>query len=181
MMADSITYTYTGNDFTSFSANNEPQVYTTRDFVSVEFTLSAPLAHNLTPIYTFTPVSFSFSDGVDTIDSTSPNLTGAEFEVETDASGDITAWIVYAENQPIAGGNYDYLETLNVSGDASDFGLNNYYGSAYAEGYNQSSPGTFVESAVVTSATPEPTSLMLVVTGLIGAAGLMRRRMPKVS
>jgi hypothetical protein len=34
---------------------------------------------------------------------------------------------------------------------------------------------------VVTSATPEPTSLMLVVTGLIGAAGLMRRRMPKVS
>ena len=88
MLADSFTYTYTGNDFTNFNASGEPQVYTTSDFVSGEFTLSAPLA-DYSGGY-LDPTSFSFSDGYQTISNI--NASDPTFYVLTNGEGAIIQW-----------------------------------------------------------------------------------------
>jgi hypothetical protein len=82
--ADTI-YTYTGNPFTSATSP-----YTTNDFVSGSFDLATPLGNNF-PLSSITPLSFSFSDGVQTITSTTPGVQPA-FEVQTGASGIPEFW-----------------------------------------------------------------------------------------
>jgi hypothetical protein len=54
------TYTYTGHDFTAASG-----AYTTSDSVTASVTLSQPLGPNFAGVVT--PVSFTISDGRDTI------------------------------------------------------------------------------------------------------------------
>jgi hypothetical protein len=49
LLADPITYNYTGNNFTAVFASYEPQVYTTSDFISVVLTFASPLAPGLSP------------------------------------------------------------------------------------------------------------------------------------
>ena len=61
-----ITYTYTGNPFTTASGT-----YTTSDFVSGMLTLAGPLAANM-PLTPVTPIAFSFSDGVQTLTTPPP-------------------------------------------------------------------------------------------------------------
>jgi hypothetical protein len=83
--ADTI-YTYTGNPFTTaFSP------YTTNDFISGSFDLATPLGNNF-PLTTISPISFSFSDGVQTITSTSPGVQITNFQVQTDSSGIPLLW-----------------------------------------------------------------------------------------
>jgi hypothetical protein len=174
LLADSFTYTYTGNDFTNLFASGETQLFTKSDFISGEFTLSAPLADNLISLTAITPASFSFSNGVDTFYNTTPNLS-PYFYIETNASGDITGWLIEIQQQ-IAGGGYDFLETQNESGYAGDYGQN-ADGGIEIEGYNASTPGTFVESSVVSSATPEPSSLVLLGTGMLTLVAVRHRQL----
>jgi hypothetical protein len=61
-------YTYTGEDFTDVSG-----LYTTSDSVDVTFTMTSPLADNLSYAILL-PISYVFTDGVDTITNTSPSL-----------------------------------------------------------------------------------------------------------
>src|SRR6266852_9607446 len=68
-------YTYTGNPFNQFfSATCPPECD-----ISGSFTVSAPLAPNLTSLFIFTPNSFSFTDGIVTVTQT--NATTSAFEV----------------------------------------------------------------------------------------------------
>jgi hypothetical protein len=84
------TYTYTGNPFT-FAVSP----YTTNDFISGSFDLATPLDNNL-PLTDITPLSFSFSDGVQTYLSTDPRLVGSFPSIQTDASGTPSFWFFNA-------------------------------------------------------------------------------------
>ncbi|HEX5228104.1 MAG TPA: hypothetical protein VFW44_10355 [Bryobacteraceae bacterium] len=155
MMASSVTYTYTGNDFVTVLAP-----YTTSDFVGGNFTLASALGDNmaLAPI---TPLSYSFSDGVQTFTSATPP-TDVTFEAGTDASGNITSWIVQLQN----GSNI-----VSTNSSSSDFGE-----TPTALGENLGDPGTWVMSGGGTSPTPEPENVALIAAGLAAMAVAVRRR-----
>ena len=81
-----VVYTYTGNDFTSTTSP-----YTTDEYVTVTMDYASTLQPNLVDS-AVTPVSWSFSDGVNTaINSTSGCILTAH-TVSTNASGQITSW-----------------------------------------------------------------------------------------
>src|ERR1700722_6983711 len=112
-VASTYTYTYTGNDFTSGGV--EPP-YTVSDRITGSFTLSAPLGDSFSGLVT--PISFSFTDGQQTI--TNSNIThpyGSSFEyidINTSSSGAILGWSIDL-NGPLG-----YLQTTSADG-GSDF------------------------------------------------------------
>src|SRR5437016_12365885 len=93
MRADTYTYTYTGNNFTTVTAP-----YTTGDSITGSFTLSAPLGPNYNN--EVTPISQEFSDGLVTFDSLADIFI---FEIETDSSGNIDMWIISEDETPVGG------------------------------------------------------------------------------
>jgi PEP-CTERM motif len=159
--ADSI-YTYTGQDFTQGT-----RPFSTSDFISGSFTTTTPLADNL-DLVSIHAVAFSFSDGVDTID----NADGDDFiEISTNASGAIVDWDITLSTANdvmlIHGGP-------NLAGIVPDGDTDNNF--AAGSGQNSVS-GVFTSAASVPAAvTPEPSTLALLGTGILGAAGMMRRR-----
>jgi hypothetical protein len=86
-------YSYVGNNFDEF-INSEvvPGMYDASDSVTGSFTTAAALPPNL-PLTNISAgvVDFSFSDGRQTIDSSSA-LTTVQISVATDANGDISDW-----------------------------------------------------------------------------------------
>ena len=153
MMASSVTYTYTGNDFVTVLSP-----YTTSDFVSGNFTLASPLGDNLA-FGAITPLTYSFSDGVQTFSSVSPP-TDVTFEAGTDASGNITSWFV----QPQTGTNI-----VSTNSSASDFGE-----TPVALGEILGDPGAWVMSGGGTSPVPEPGNVALI--GVVLAAVVIGAR-----
>ncbi len=151
-------YTYTGQNFTTVSG-----AYTTSDHVTGSFTVATPLGDNLSDD-TFTPESFSFNDGLQTL--TSGNASASTFGVSTDPSGNITNYrIVIVGTSPFFYMfiSEDFFDTAND-------------GASLA--YNQIA-GTFTEQTPATplsTVTPEPSSIALLSTGLLGAAGIVKRR-----
>ena len=94
----SVIYTYTGPNFTfaDVSANSTipPQdVYTTADRVSGFIELPAPLAANLGDAI-LTPISFGFSDGVNTITNLNVSRAPLLLQFLTDADGNLIEWVV---------------------------------------------------------------------------------------
>jgi|SRR6185437_15835460 len=166
LMADTI-YSYAGNDFTTIIRGT---AFTTSDFISGSFTVASPLAGNL-PIQALTSsvLSFSFSDGISTIDSTQTLWSVPLFDVATDAGGNITGWDIDLMNSK--DGNFlSEILTRNFGG-AGDLGGT---ASAVDLAENRSAPGTWTQSTDA-APTPEPRSLLLLATGLIGLAGFLRR------
>lgn len=163
-LADSYTYTYTGNDFTTVAGN-----YALGDSVTGGFTLSAPLPGSTYD--TAIPALFSFSDGTQTItnsNSTSSDLAQDHFLVETDASGDIVTWGIQFFQQS----NGSSIYTGNFSGAVQDLGSNGNSGLSYA--HNDGDAGTWAVTDNP-AITPEPSSFILLGTGLAGAFVLSRR------
>lgn len=93
LLAQTYNYTYTGNDFNTDISGP----YTTSDFVSVTFAVSAPLADST--VYensgstNLFPLSWSFSDGVQSDNNTDPGAS-VTLQVVTNSSGQITNWYV---------------------------------------------------------------------------------------
>lgn len=153
LLANTVTYTYFGSDFTDVTGS-----FTTSDSISGSFATSSPLADNLNAVEQ-SPSAFSFSDGLQTI--TNLDGTVADFRITTDGSGDIVFWDIWVIG---ALGNEIIIN-------ASDLDYGYYNGPGWGE--NNGVNGTW--SSEDTATTPEPSSLILMATGLL-ALGLAFRR-----
>ncbi len=170
--ADAV-YTYTGNSFTEFFGTSCPS----RCQITGSFTLADPLAPNLN-LFTVTPLSFSFTDGVGTVDSSNsaispldcgPQKCATVFIVDTDASGNIVGW-----NNIYSSASFIMFSSTNPPGCncvAVD-STGDYVPSYFADVKNN--PGTW--ALTVTQVTPEPSTLCLLATGILGVGALFRSR-----
>jgi hypothetical protein len=152
-MADTI-YTYTGMDFTTVSGS-----YTTSDYVSGIIDLANPIGADAFGV-TLSPVSFSFTDGVQTLTNLSSLVSASFIDFSTNASGIPTAWevhLVKSFSVPI--------DIYTASSPPLLVAVDDVNSGPY--GYVQGSPGTWSVAE-----TPLPAALPLFASGL-GALGLL--------
>jgi hypothetical protein len=161
LFADTV-YTYTGNVFTDVSAP-----YTTSDYIRGSFSTATPLpANTLTDIVATT--KFSFTDGVQTITNTTPNIEPS-FTIKTDQAGNIITWVVALQDPNGFG-----IITANDAGEANsaaDGGSTSFSN----QGSNENSPGVW--GGVSASPVPEPGSVALFsAAGIAVVAMRLRKR-----
>lgn len=159
-----VIYTYTGNDFASVFAPG----YTTSDKITGTLTLSSALPDLLTPLTNEAALvtSYSFSDGVNSF--TAPCCDAGNqtiFDFTTDASGNITNWIVTLET------NDNHTGDLTTEGGVSAFDLSLTDG--VLGGRNDGAPGVWSVQSM-TSPVPEPATWTLLLIGY-SALGFMLR------
>ncbi len=179
------TYTYSGNNFTTFAeaCGFGTCVAAGGDRLTGFFTLPSPLGADLGPT-TISPTTFSFTDGVTTFDNNnfSPGFVFGRFQVETNDSGDIaTVWDIEA-TQSFTGFGFSTvagLVPLSLDGDtfAFEFGCNPTFFQCFS--FNIDNPGFWTVTTTASGpppTTPEPTTFLLLSTGLLGLAPLLRKR-----
>jgi hypothetical protein len=176
LRADTV-YAYIGNPYTAcfgvYCSGGPYALSTTFDVKSGtrldNLTLYGP-GSNITADVT----TFSFTDGTGLI-LNQPNAAYVSFLVGTDVLGDITAWDIEVDSYDAFGSPYYQANSfLLPNGYAFDSTLW-YYDFPYGFsgfGQNFSNPGHW--SSTVTP-TPEPTSHLLVGTGLLGLLALAAR------
>ena len=160
--------------------------------VSVTFTLPSALDPNLGTLngalFSFTPTSWSVgggSDGTSTLTLTNLTCSGPQcgetltpgFGVVTDASGKIVQWNIGADL-----GNAAFEESVatindvNGVGDGTSiFSFGNCVGCVAGTTWSSSTVNSWSQPGG--TATPEPSSLLLLGSGLFTAAAALRRRL----
>jgi hypothetical protein len=153
-------YTYTGNPFTVFYGST----------CGIECGLSGTfaVANPLSPSteQTIAPSMYDFTDGQNTFTNSNSVIEG--FEIETSATGSIDGWDISLYDPTL---NQDYESQSTFGGGSEDYEYNETY---YA--YNLNDPGTWTETDPP-GPTPEPSSLLLLGTGLLGIAFVMRKQL----
>jgi hypothetical protein len=160
--ADSFTYSYVGNAYSQFGGTFAcPPVCG----ITGSFTVAAALFPGAK--FYFSPLSFSFTDGKTVL--TPSDVTRSDFSFVTDGFGHIVGWGIELLNP--------YGEMFLSTNPRPCFDCIPVDGSfnpniGHAEILN--SPGTWTASSTV----PEPSSLVMLCSGLLGLVG-MRRRVSK--
>lgn len=173
------TYAYTGKPFDSFSGNYSCG---SECAISGSFTVANPLASNLpltvldgenSILATGFPASssqveaFSFTDGNTAFDQNNSYFPNSAILIGTDSNGMINDWELFLQFGPYT----NYLYTTNTPGrDVSSNQVGYYPYTNLGTALNNGNPGTWS----VTD-TPEPSSLLMLSSGLIGL-GFIRRR-----
>jgi hypothetical protein len=159
----SVVYTYEGNPF------NLIQIpYTTGDRVTGSLTLATALAANLI-LAPVVPLSFSFSDGLQTISELNADISKI-IDISTDDAGDISQWEIRLSILP------DRIATVSKTGQVDDFGASTTHDEITAVFSSiQDEPGVWTSSI---SPTPLPAALPMFGTGLsvLGLFGWLRKR-----
>ena len=187
-LAQTYTYTYTGNNFTSVAnAPNDPPYgslpYTTSDMVKGYITLSAPLGDNYEGSPSATVLLYNFTDDVGP-----QNIAGNSFTFPyvmdstfgTDSSGNIVSWNfqVTAFIPPSFATLTKTIQTENDSGGVVDSGNLDYEGLSEWEGSVTSNPGVWVETI---TPVPEPSvgPLFVAFAALVLAFGRFKPSPPR--
>jgi len=176
-MAGTYTYAYTGNQFnqaldedTSTFGLLPSGSFTANDFVTVSFTLSAPLQPNTYNNHLLSSiVAYSASSGVIALDNTDSSIQ--LIALQTDASGAIVDWGFNIWGDGIGQVDSNY-HTYTPAGFNFDEGC--IAGSSIC-GESQNNPGVWTLPDSDLSA-PEPSSLFLLGSGMLGLAAIRRRR-----
>ncbi len=183
-------YVYQGENFTAIADDTPPSgTYTTDMAISGFIEIATPLAPDLLPTdITADVISFSFSDGRTTFTSSSPGVIFALDQVQTDLNGEIWAW-----DLRVSKGNalapplfFEFQIRSTPIGDSAL--IAECPGGAPScnprEGIFQdgaSIDGGFFGTNGGWTLVPEPSSAMLLATGLTALAHRRRTRLDSVA
>ena len=174
LLADT-TYTYTGQAFTAYRSP-----YTAKSSITGYITLASALPANMTILTQVTPLAFSFTDGVQTL-TPDNTISTTLFAVETDATGDIDEWLIGIE-----AADTSQIDTINAP-EVSSLGANTVIDLTAidmppASASNRNMPGFWTfpsDQSTAPSPVPEPQSLVLAGTGLLGLLAAARHRISR--
>ncbi len=172
-LADSATYTYSGQPFApAFTSGVDSCTSGVGECsLSGSLTLASPLPPNLLHYTTVAPLSFSFTDGVHILDNT--DSTGF-FRFETGPEGQIVAWQFFIGSCQPGSTELSSIYQRNAAADNNT----ETCGSVPGEGtFIIGGAQTFVQPSGTWTITPEPTSLLLLGTGLLAGIGWHRKRL----
>jgi len=169
--ADS-TYSYQGPAFTIFNGSDSCISGVGECAIAFSITLSQPLGDNFDNGNGVTPIAFTLSDGTNVLTNGGPGVVPIEFFFMTNSSGAIVQW-----NVDVANANAE-LFTHFFGGSGSDNGACGSDGDATSGGGGcAGTPAGVVGSwSGPTTATSEPSSVLLFGFGLIGFALLSFKR-----
>jgi len=174
----SVIYSYQGNNYNFFETGT---AFDSTMSVSGTLELATALGPNLnnSPV---SPISFSFNNGVDTINDTT-NLEILDINFSTDSIGNIIEWYINLKEDypypPSVGDSTALIATFNAFGDAGDLGEVNicmgvtddrcYLSGTFEKAWTKTNPGSW-------TVVPISPALWLFGSGLLGLIGIARRK-----